>query len=148
MNEQQWPAGYPSRQGDPTNPFPYGSRDLYSKIYGDEYVQGLDRQAELERRKAQAAYRAKVEAEQRARQAELQQRRAQGPYGAQQYGPYGPRPPYRGAMYRNPYYDAEPVIPPVRHNVALHVLLFLVTGGIGNLVYWAWIVSENRRRGY
>lgn len=40
------------------------------------------------------------------------------------------------------------LMPRKRHSVAVHVILFLFTAGLGNLVYWWWIASENKKRGY
>ncbi|RRD47841.1 hypothetical protein [Tessaracoccus sp. OH4464_COT-324] len=66
------------------------------------------------------------------------------PYAQQ---PFPPQPPYE--------YPVPPIAPgyPYRlprkeHSIGLHVLLFMFTGGVGNVLYWLWIENENRRRGY
>lgn len=44
--------------------------------------------------------------------------------------------------------EAYVLLPRKRHSVLVHVLLAVTTVGLGNLIYWWWIVRENRRRGY
>ena len=122
------------------------NRDLYSKIYGDEYVARLD-----------AEHRRQAGVPPRPQQPPMNQippTRGYGqqpnPYAQPQVGPYGTpiRQPYQASPYGNPY-GGYPMVPPRReHNFGIHILLFFLTGGIGNIIYYFWVTSENRRLGY
>lgn len=62
------------------------------------------------------------------------------------YAGQHPPPPYMGPVPHQMYY---PVRPPRKYNsIALHILLFFLTGGIGNVIYALWIYDHNRRNGY
>ncbi len=39
-------------------------------------------------------------------------------------------------------------LPKKRHSLVVHIILFLFTAGLGNLVNSWWIANENRKRGY
>ena len=69
--------------------------------------------------------------------------------------PTGPQQPYQQpsiiiqntAMAGASAY-AGGLLPRKRHSIAVHIVLLLFTAGIGNLIYWWWIASENKKRGY
>ena len=123
------------------------NRDLYAKIYGDDYVDRLD-----------AEHRQQNEPPRPPRQPYNQlppnpgYAQRMNPYGQQQVGPYGtplqPQPYQQpGAYAQTPYgYPAYP--PRKEHSIGIHILLFLLTGGLGNVVYFICVNSENRRLGY
>ena len=124
------------------------NRDLYAQIYGDEYVERLDAE---HRRKNGIPPRPQPQARNVPPPNPYAQ--PQNPYGPQQIGPYGT--PLRPQPYQQPYpYGALPpgyhvARPPRReHHLGIHLLLFFLTGGIGNVIYYLWVTSENRRLGY